>query len=684
MDVIYLLRLKPKQSEESNGANLSRDANRRRAAELMRMGQTAEGRNLLRRSMDITHEMALNLIISCQRRNIDCIVAPYEADAQLAYLNLSGIADVVITEDSDLTLFGCKKIFFKMDVYGNGLLVQQDRLHLSMGIRIEHFDMDKFRYMGILSGCDYLASLPGIGLNKACRFIIKNTDSDIHRALCRLGSYLNMKTLVVSKEYRDAFMRALITFKHQLVFCPLQRKQVRLNPPTNDITQEQLYYAGKEVEADLAWQLALGNCDPFTFKKLHDFDPDSLQTERITRGKSNSWRTNNISKHVSIWSKEFIVKEKQSAKEEETISWPTTAGKVVVLKTTVKRKHTAIKHESHEDKEMETAELLEMYGTPESKNDSEETESENKTMLNLDRSFNGSDQTSPVLVRSSNPFAKEKTNQISPSTLNVKRRPFRRRNLARFKPTVIDSDVVTESKFFRGSISVEKLSCDPATTTSNVITNEYCKEQIHQVSKENNESESGLLSNMDNVFDKVVVTHASTVMDFNHQLRLPISKDQSMEVTETETTEELNSIVNVVSKVPLKEVCDGEVAMRSLRNNSDGNLTGEKDDDSRSSSSKSELDCSVDSTDITDARSNFSRWANPKANIEIINRIESSTSWNSLMGSRSISTRSQKTNTVGRGRGIKRTQSGKKKITDQDQQTNLKMFGFQKKTILKH
>jgi exonuclease-1 len=41
---------------------------------------------------------------------IDVIVAPYEADAQLAYLNRSKIADYVITEDSDLVLFGCHHV----------------------------------------------------------------------------------------------------------------------------------------------------------------------------------------------------------------------------------------------------------------------------------------------------------------------------------------------------------------------------------------------------------------------------------------------------------------------------------------------------------------------------------------------------------------------------------------------
>jgi len=45
---------------------------------------------------------------------IDIIVAPYEADAQLAYLNRTKIADYVITEDSDLVLFGCHHVRNKM------------------------------------------------------------------------------------------------------------------------------------------------------------------------------------------------------------------------------------------------------------------------------------------------------------------------------------------------------------------------------------------------------------------------------------------------------------------------------------------------------------------------------------------------------------------------------------------
>ena len=42
--------------------------------------------------------------------NILCIVAPYEADAQLAYLEMQGITDFTISEDSDLLIYGCKKV----------------------------------------------------------------------------------------------------------------------------------------------------------------------------------------------------------------------------------------------------------------------------------------------------------------------------------------------------------------------------------------------------------------------------------------------------------------------------------------------------------------------------------------------------------------------------------------------
>lgn len=42
------------------------------------------------------------------------IVAPYEADAQMAYLAKRGLVDIVITEDSDLLVYGCPQVVFKL------------------------------------------------------------------------------------------------------------------------------------------------------------------------------------------------------------------------------------------------------------------------------------------------------------------------------------------------------------------------------------------------------------------------------------------------------------------------------------------------------------------------------------------------------------------------------------------
>ncbi len=42
--------------------------------------------------------------------NVRYVVAPYEADAQMAHLALTGQVQGVITEDSDLLVYGCQKV----------------------------------------------------------------------------------------------------------------------------------------------------------------------------------------------------------------------------------------------------------------------------------------------------------------------------------------------------------------------------------------------------------------------------------------------------------------------------------------------------------------------------------------------------------------------------------------------
>lgn len=69
-----------------------------RAAELLKLGKKSEARKYFNKCVDVSHKMALELMHECRKLDVDCIVAPYEADSQLAFLNISGIADYVITE----------------------------------------------------------------------------------------------------------------------------------------------------------------------------------------------------------------------------------------------------------------------------------------------------------------------------------------------------------------------------------------------------------------------------------------------------------------------------------------------------------------------------------------------------------------------------------------------------------
>lgn len=45
-----------------------------------------------------------------RQENVDYIVAPYEADAQMTYLSIKRHVEAVITEDSDLIPFGCLRV----------------------------------------------------------------------------------------------------------------------------------------------------------------------------------------------------------------------------------------------------------------------------------------------------------------------------------------------------------------------------------------------------------------------------------------------------------------------------------------------------------------------------------------------------------------------------------------------
>ncbi|KAJ8431696.1 hypothetical protein Cgig2_006552 [Carnegiea gigantea] len=87
----------------------SRKENLARAIEHESSGNSAAAYECYQRSLDISPAIAYDLIQVLKREGVDYIVAPYEADAQMAFLAITKQVDAVITEDSDLIAFGCPR-----------------------------------------------------------------------------------------------------------------------------------------------------------------------------------------------------------------------------------------------------------------------------------------------------------------------------------------------------------------------------------------------------------------------------------------------------------------------------------------------------------------------------------------------------------------------------------------------
>ncbi|XP_061846239.1 exonuclease 1 [Colius striatus] len=290
----------PSKKEVEKARREKRQANLLKGKQLLQEGRLSEARECFGRSVNITHVMAHEVIKAARARGVDCIVAPYEADAQLAYLNKTAMVQAIITEDSDLLAFGCKKVFLKIDKFGNGLEIDQARLGNCKQLG-NVFTEEKFRYMCILSGCDYLPSIHGIGLAKACKLLKLANNPDIIKVIKKMGQYLKMN-ITVSEEYIQGFTRANNTFLYQLVFDPVSRKLVPLNAYEDDIDPETLIYAGRHFGDGTAFQIAIGNIDIDTMEQIDNYNPDTAQPGQK---RSCGWNDRPDNHVNSIWSRDY-------------------------------------------------------------------------------------------------------------------------------------------------------------------------------------------------------------------------------------------------------------------------------------------------------------------------------------------------------------------------------------------
>jgi hypothetical protein len=107
---------KEERAREEGGRSNERSAFRAQAIEALQRGDRAEATKLCAKAASVAPWMAAKLIDVLRSRGLPFVVAPYEADPQLAFLVREGHCAAAISEDSDLLPYGCPRTLFKLSL----------------------------------------------------------------------------------------------------------------------------------------------------------------------------------------------------------------------------------------------------------------------------------------------------------------------------------------------------------------------------------------------------------------------------------------------------------------------------------------------------------------------------------------------------------------------------------------
>ena len=144
-----------------------------------------------------------------------------------------------------------------------GTEIQRDNVFES--VDLNRLSDDTFLVACILAGCDYLDSLSSIGIKKAVTIAGKAeallrsgnpafTDITSEVFLERLIMLIKLSGVdeaAIRAEFPGQVLQAILTFRHQTVFCPIQRRLVPLNQ-----SDKSYAFCGDLYDADTACKVA--------------------------------------------------------------------------------------------------------------------------------------------------------------------------------------------------------------------------------------------------------------------------------------------------------------------------------------------------------------------------------------------------------------------------------------------
>ncbi|XP_074597839.1 rad2 superfamily protein mus201 [Brevipalpus obovatus] len=131
-----------------------------------------------------TSTVAYNMIADCRELlslfGIPYVMSPMEAEAQCAALELQGLTEGTITDDSDVWLFGGKTVY--KNFFNQSKYVEMYRLSdIESKLKLNR---DLMICLSLLTGCDYTDGVEGVGCIKAVEILGEFKGEGIERLKC--------------------------------------------------------------------------------------------------------------------------------------------------------------------------------------------------------------------------------------------------------------------------------------------------------------------------------------------------------------------------------------------------------------------------------------------------------------------------------------------------------------------
>ena len=304
------------KSATDHGRMEEKMKNRKKGEQLDKQGNHEEAKRYFGKSMVISTKM-LNLFIDILHKlDIELIISPYEADAQISYLCKSGIADFAVSEDSDIVVFGCPTLVTKLQPGGDCSVIRINELwdkEISKGfkdkslIELAGLSHEVFIYICIMAGCDYLPSIERMGLKTGIKNFGKH--KNIEKLMKFLGTHKKFKERI-PKHYYESVKKVHDLFLFQTVYCPYTLKCRPLNDLPEGKEVDQSFLGPMIDEEDIALYVK-GHMNKYTMEERELYEPDVKRIQMDMKG-------NDITMNTFYYlSKDFDFTKKQKEDSDE-------------------------------------------------------------------------------------------------------------------------------------------------------------------------------------------------------------------------------------------------------------------------------------------------------------------------------------------------------------------------------